>query len=191
MPNTNRPSGFTPVRRLSGGLFDISSCVKMKKEASVVMCIGDPVVRTGTAEAVTGIPLVTCAVGSEGTPGTVTGVVVAIDPIRSNLYQKYLGTGDTGYVFVCCDPDVVYEIQENALGPLAITDVGNGVNFTWTAGDTTLGLSKVVLKGDGGSAGTQCKILQLVQRPDNALGIYARWEVMIDKSTDRATSTLI
>lgn len=189
MANSNRPFGFRAIRRLSGGLFDVSSCVRMKKEASEVMCIGDPVVRTGSSEAVTGIPLVSHAIGTEGTPGTVTGVVVAIEPLRNNLYQKHLGTSDSGYVLVCCDPDVVYEIQTDATG-LAVGDVGNGFNFTWTAGDTTLGLSKVILAIASG-AGTQCKILTMSQRVGNELGAYSVVEVMIDKSTDRATSTLI
>lgn len=195
MANLNRPNGFQPIRRLGGGRFGVDSCIIMFKAGSEVMVPGDPVVATAAGDTTTGYTKVVHAPGTEGTPATITGIVMGILPPQAGttnlsiLNQAGYNTGDTGPVLVNCDPDVVYEIQEDATGPLALTNLYQECNFLWAAGDTTRWISNVVLNATNVGTGNQCKILAFRQRLDNAIGIYGRWEVLINASTNRAVST--
>ena len=185
MANTNAPFGFLPVRRLSGK--DIA-LRKVKKEASTIIGIGDPVVHTGSAEAGTGIALVDRAVGSEGTPGTITGIVVGIDPLRSDLTKQYYAAADTGYLLIAvADSDLVCEIQEDSVGgALAVTDVGQGFQMIVTNANTTTGRSKVMLDSSTGTTTTsssQMMVLGKSQRPNYTIGNYCVFEVTFTRPT--------
>lgn len=187
MANVNRPFGFKPVRYLSGQPYS-GAVSRYKKEASVIIGVGDPVVLSGSAEAVTGIPLVTRAAAS----GTITGVVVAIEPNRADLSKKHLAAADTGYVLVADEPDLVFEIQEDSdSSNIAITDVGEFCDMIVADANTTTGLSNVMLDSSNAGTGDNCRILGLVQREDNELGANAKWEVMINEHTYKAVSTPI
>lgn len=188
MANVDRPFGMRPVRYLSGKAYT-GACKRYKKEASTIIAVGDPVVLTGTAEAVTGIALVDRAAAGSG---TITGVVVGIDPVRSDLTKNHLAAADAGYVLVADDPDLVFEIQEDSVGSnLAVTDVGEFCDIVVANADTTTGMSQVELDSSNAGTGDQLRILGMVQREDNELGANAKWEVMINEHTMRAVSTPI
>lgn len=188
MANVDRPFGFKPVRYLSGAPYT-GAVRRYKKEASTIVGIGDPVVLTGSSEAVTGIPLVDRAAAGSG---TITGVVVAIDPIRGSLEKQYLAAADQAYVLVADQPDLLFEIQEDSdSSNIAITDVGEGCDIVVANADTDSGISQVELDSSNAGTGDQCRIMELVQREDNELGANAKWLVMINEHSYRAAQTMI
>lgn len=189
MANTDKPRGLRPVSHLGGTGFNVR---RYKKEASVILAPGDPVVLSGSAESDTGIPLVTRATGSEGTPTTITGVVVAIDPNRADLTKKHLAAADTGYVLVADDPHTLFEVQDDGAGDtLAITDVGQGGDLVVGNADTTRGLSIVELDTSTVGIDAQVQIMEVVQREDNEIAANAAVIVRINEHTYKAAGTLI
>lgn len=189
MANADNAFGLKPVRYSSGRAYT-GAARKYYKSASVILGIGDPVVLSGTAEAVTGIPEVTRAAAASG---TITGVIVGFDVRPNALSQNHMAAADTGYVFVCDDPDVVFEIQEDSVGSnLAVTDVGEFCDLA-TVGNasTSTGRSSVELDSSNAGTGDQLRIMGLAQRDDNAIGANAVWEVMINEHTYKAVSTPI
>jgi hypothetical protein len=198
MANQDAPFGFKPVRMLSGPF--TGAVNKYRKEASVILGLGDPVVLTGSASAAgtnnateDGIPLVTRA--SAGS-GTITGVVAYVD-IDSGTAQrsestKHMAAADTGSVYVYDDPMTVFEIQEDSdTENMVVGDVGEGVDIVVANADTNTGLSNVELNSDNAGTGDQCQVLRLAQRPDNELGANAVWEVLINEHTYKAAGTMI
>lgn len=188
MANVDRPFGLKPIRYLSGQPYT-GAVRRYKKEASTIIAPGDPVVLTGTAEATTGIPLVDRAAAGSG---TITGVVVAIDPNRGDLSKTHLAAADDGYLLVADEPDLLFEIQEDSdASNLAVTDVGEFADIVVVDADTTIGLSKVELDSSDAGTGDQVRIMELVQREDNAIGANAKWVVMINEHTYKSVSTPI
>ena len=191
MANTNIANGFTPVMMADGKpYYGIGKkYYKDSAVANMVIAVGDPVIRVTASSDPLGGPSITRATtGSE-----VTGIVVGIEPVRTNLAQVgYLGTGDSGYVYVEDDPYVIYEVQEgNSTGaagtPLTIANaVGQCINScTAVAGNTTIGRSKYNIDNSALGTSTYTWIIKgLVQRSDNAVGSYAKWLVQANKSTE-------
>ena len=192
MANVDRPHGLKPVRMISGVAYN-GSVRRYKKEASVILAPGDPVVLTGSAEAATGIPLITRAQGTEGTPTTITGVVVAIDPIRGDLSKKHMAAADTGYVLVADNADLLFEIQEDGAGdPIDVNDVGEGCDILVGDANTTIGLSVVELDSSNAGTGDQVQIMEFVQREDNEVdSANAKIIVRINEHTYRGVGTMI
>ena len=186
MANLDTRGGFIPLDRLNGGNWT-GQLRRYKKEASVILAPGDPVVLTGDSTA-DGVPLIDRAASASG---TITGIVNHIDPIRTDLSKKHMAAADTGFVYVIDDPTVLFELQEDSDGgSLAGTDVGRGADIIVANANTTTGISQVML--DSSTAGqAQVQIMGLVQREDNAIGTYARWIVRINEHTYNATATLI
>ena len=190
----SRPYGFRPVGTLNGTSWQ-GQVFTYKKEASVIITTGDPVVLAGSAEAGTGIATITRAQGSEGTPGTITGVVVGIAPIRSDLSKTYLAAADEGYVRVCVGANVLYQIQEDAVGGnIALTSIGQGADMVVADGDTTTGYSQTLI--DSSTAGTdaQLQLLGIVQNTDELSSIgsgFQNFIVRINENTFAGAGTLI
>lgn len=188
MANLDRPHGFDPVRYLSGVPYN-GSVRRYKKEASTIIAKGDAVVITGTAEATTAIPLVDRAAAGSG---TITGVVIAIDPLTTDLSKTHLAAADTGYVLVADNPELLFQVQEDGdTDPIAITDVGEGCDIIVADANTTLGLSVMELNSDNAGTGDQVQIMELAQMADNALGAYAEWIVRINEHTYNSVATMV
>ena len=191
MANTSAPFGFRPVRSLNGAP-ESGAVRRYKKEASVILAPGDPVVLTGSSEAVTGIPLITRAQGTEGTPTTITGIVVAIEPVRTDLTKKHLAAADTGDVLVCDDPHMLFVIQDDGVSDTpAVTDIGEAADLIVANANTTVGRSQVMIDGSDIGTGDQVQLLEFVQREDNEIGAYAKWLVRINEHTYAAAGTII
>jgi len=196
--NFYAPNGLRPVKYLSG-LPYTGAVTRYKKEASVILAPGDPVVVAGGAETSipSGVPLITRAATSSG---TITGVVVGIAANPINLYKIYMAAADTGYVYVADEPNLLFEAMEDSGGTsggtdIAASDVQNGVDINVSNASTTTGLSQCMLKSSStaanGGSGFQCRIFELAQKPNNAIGDFARWNVMIHDHTYKAEATLI
>lgn len=183
MANVDAPMGAEIKRHLHGAPFN-GQVRRYKKEASVILGMGDPVVLTGDSDS-DGVALITRA-GGTGAITTITGFVVAIDPVRTDLSKNYFAAADQGYVLVADAPDLIIEMQEDSVGgALAGTDVGQGCDLVAALdADTTTGRSKFEIDSStAASSGVQLRIMQLAQRDDNAIGTNANWDCMVVEHT--------
>lgn len=181
MANVNAPRGFTPIRN---SLMGDSSVNRYYKDASVILGVGDPVVRTASSSDPEGGPEVTRAT----TGSYITGIVVGIEPIRSNLAQVgYMAAADAGYVLVADDPDQEFEVQETGSGTaLAITDIGKHIDaITATNANTTLGRSVYQIDNNAKATDNTFIIRRLATTPNNEVGLYAKWIVGVNLHTER------
>lgn len=185
MANSDATRGFIPVSDASGRPW--SGAARRYYVAvgdTTNIFIGDPVALTGTGDAF-GVPAVTLATagaGSSAGDGPV-GVVVGYENLTSdNLSRTYRPGSTAGYLLVCDDPNTLYEIQEDSdSATLAVTSIGLNANFIIGTGNTTTGVSATEL--DSNTAATtatlDCRIVGLVQRPDNEIGANAKWLVKL------------
>lgn len=194
MANTSIINGFKPVRHLDGTPYNGGYNRYYKGTTAGILCVGDPVIAlTASSDPLGGAEIVRATTGD-----AITGVIVGFDPTTSNLHKSgYYLAADTGYLYVCDDPFVMYEVAEtNSTGgagtPLAITNIRNYINScTAINGNTTLGVSNYSI--DNGSYGTSTgtwRLERLVQRADNAVGSYAKWLVSVALSTQVGDSAL-
>lgn len=178
MANSSNASGLRPIRHRNGAAYQGQTRrYYIPATDGTAVYVGDPVKSAGSADA-NGVPTVAQAAAGD----TIRGVVVAVEAeTRDSL--TYRAASTARYVLVCDDPDVVFEIQEDSVGgALAAANVGNNADFVVAAGSTVTGRSGVML--DSSTATTSSanlRILRLVQREDNAIGNYAKWEVMINE----------
>lgn len=202
MANLDAPRGFVPVRYLSGAPYN-GAVSRYRKEASVILGVGDAVVLSGTSSTAgtnnaptDGVPLVTRAAAASG---TITGVVMWCEIDSSNdryTHAKHMAAADTGYVYVADNPMLVFRIQEDSVGnELIRTDVGEGVDIVVVNADTNTGYSAMEIDSSTSAAqignADQLRLLELDQREDNAIGAQADWLVMINEHTYAGVGTMI
>jgi hypothetical protein len=190
MANANRPSGFSPVGYLNGAswngqarLYSIAAAY-----AAQALYIGDPVISSGTADA-RGVPGIVRGAAT----GALRGVIVGLGTREglmanpSNLditYRPAAAQATDWYAMVVDDPNVVFEIQENAgATPLAATEVGlNQISVAGT-GNGYLSGWLLACTTDATAATTatlQLRLLGLARRTGNDFGNYAKWLVQIN-----------
>lgn len=187
MANANRPSGLSPVRYLNASPYNGAvNFYWIPSTDGTVIAVGDPVASGGTASAV-GIPTVTLA--TAGSPirgvvmaiGAATGESVYVDPDALGL-RVIPATKTKNYVVaVADDPNIIFEVQEIGTGTqLTATEVGlnanlvagtnNGYVSGWLIDNTT----------EAVTATLNVRLLRLSQKPNNAFGAYAKWDVLIN-----------
>lgn len=185
MANVNAPRGFTPVKYRSGKAYT-GAAKRYYKSASVILGVGDPVIRAADSSSPDGFAAVTRAT----TGGAITGVVVGFEPKRSDLTSLCMAAADTGYLLVADDPDLLFMVQEGTGGtPLAVTNIGECINsITAVNANTTTGRSKYAIDNSALSAGNTFRLEELVQKEDNAVGDSALWLVSVSLSTEVTAS---
>lgn len=189
MANANRPTGLVPLEYLDGSPYTGKARMFYIASTDVnAYAIGDPVVMSGDGDGagVAGITLATAGTGNVvlgaivgaggivyGGPGAVPGAIetTVIPATKTRAY----------YVLVSDDPNIVYTLQEGGAGA-ALTAASIGTNFNLLSGTNTGYVSGWTLDNASGNTGStrQLQLLGLLQRPDNALGAYARWKVRIN-----------
>lgn len=187
MANEDKPNGLRPVRHLNGMPWN-GQVERMYVQAAYAtkLYVGDAVVSGGSADA-DGVPdVVQAAAGDVDIIGVITGIEFNPD----NLMAVNAPASTAGYVDVCIDPDVIYEIQEDSdTSTLAVTNVGENADIIVGAGNDTTGASGMELDSSSSVATTaQLRILKLVQNPKNAIGANAKWEVMINEHAFKITA---
>ncbi len=182
MANAIAPYGLKPVRYLSGapynGAFNLYS---VAAGYGTAIYIGDPVVDIGTGQTINGG--VYKDVQLAATTDVMTGVVIGVLPTtRDSL--TYRAASTQRLLMVADDPNLVFECQEQSTGtPLAVDDIGFNISFNAGTPSTYTGLSGLTLKTDT-EANTNTlalKLIGLVNRPDNAIGLSANWLVRINR----------
>lgn len=197
MANVDSPFGLRPIRHKSGAPYNgAARPYYVPAGYATALFIGDPVVKTGTANtAVVKVPgggsfqIATLPeINKSATGGPVTGVIVGFAANPDNLSLVHRPASTERVAFVCDDPDIVHEIQADSAGALAATDIGNNADFIFThSGSTTTGLSGVELSqaSIAATAGLALKILRAVNREDNEpTSVNGKFEVMINDHTD-------
>jgi hypothetical protein len=184
MANNDTPFGFKPVKHLNGSSWNGQANVYyIPSTDNVATFIGDAVKSAGAADATGKYPTVTQATAG----AAVRGVVIAfgdnpytmIHPDSPN--RSYRPASTAMYCLVVDDPQVIFEVQEDSdANSITAAMVGLSTNFVVGSGSTSTGKSAMEL--DSSDTGTDttgnCRILRLVNRDDNDLGDFAKWQVL-------------
>lgn len=197
MANSNAPRGFVPVQYIYGASYTgkVNMYLCPSTDGTAVF-VGDMVKSGGTAGAagvmvngqdVEGLSTIAvCAAGD-----TMRGVVVGFLPLQSDLTVKHRAASTNRIALVADDPNLIFEVQEDSVGNnIAATQVGNNFDLAYTAGSATTGLSGAMLDSSD-SSGTSTagfRLLGLSKRPDNAIGTYGKWLVMINEHELKSTT---
>jgi hypothetical protein len=184
MANLNTPFGFKPVKHLTGAPWNgkVNTYYVPSTDGTAIFK-GDAVKGAGSADASGKYPTVAQATAAANIRGVVVGFgdspYSILHPDTPN--RDYRPASTAMYVFVVDDPFVIFEIQEDSVGNSITADmVGLSTDIAVGSGSTVTGKSAITLdSSDTATAAGQCKILRAVDREDNALGNYCKWEVTI------------
>lgn len=160
---------------------------------AVAIYVGDFVKLTGEGadnEIGESLPVVAQAEGTEGTPDTkLLGVVVGFAPNSSYLNQVYRTASTLRTVYVCDDPYAEFEIQASSDAAITGADYGANADFVVGTASTVFGTSGIELDQTSITSSTaQLRILGLVKRPDNELGLHAKLRCMINEHAFKQTA---
>ena len=189
MANANRPAGFIPVQYLNGAPWNGQArTYSIPAAYTTALYIGDPVISGGSADA-NGVP--TVALGAA--TGALRGVIVGIGQGETDIanivnpnitYRPAAAQAADWFCLVVDDPNVLFEIQENAgtqqlaaadigLNTVPILAAGNGFVSGWTLASYTDATPAT-------TATLQLRLMGLVRRQQNAFGAYAKHLVQIN-----------
>jgi hypothetical protein len=177
MANVSRVNGFRPVKHLNGSPWNGQTNKYWVAAADgTALFVGDLVKLSGTADVDGNASAIQAAAGN-----TCIGPVVWMEPNPLDLTQNYrpasqnLANQNAGrWVYVADSPDLIMEAQEDAVGgTLAVTNIGQNVEFIVAAGSTTTGQSGMQV--DSSTANTTStltlRLMGFSQRPDNEVGV--------------------
>lgn len=204
MANKDTPFGLRPIRHKNGAPYNGAfNPYFVPASYGTALFIGDPVVKTGTSNtaAVTAPGAGAFPIGTlpevnkaaAGDTNAITGVIVGFAPSPTNLGLNYNPASTARVVYVCDDPDVVFEIQADGAIPAASVGL-NAVLIYTHAGSTVTGLSGAELDttsdAPAADASNQLTIQRIVNREDNTPNlIHNKIEVKINQHTE-ADNTL-
>tara|TARA_R110000824_G_scaffold351671_1_gene538665 strand:- start:299 stop:850 length:552 start_codon:yes stop_codon:yes gene_type:complete len=174
MANADAAFGFVPIRHMSGNAPRTNQYT----------------IASGLAENIFTGDLVIIIAGGTITPHTATevnniGVFAGCSYTASDgsyVYSEYWPSGTTAtdiiaHVYDC--PYTVFKAQ--SAGTTAQTNIGNCCDIVAGAGATLTGQSGFELSGTMAAAAATCKIIALVDSPENAFGANAVMEVLINE----------
>lgn len=184
MANTNTPVGLKPLREAGSGVHNggLNMYYHPASDATALY-IGDPVVKSGSADAA-GVPGCVRAAAA----GPITGVVQGFVPDGVTNTAGYGAASTAFYVLVDDDPDAIFEIQDNT--GIAAADVGLNASMTLAAGNAYSKRSGVTLDAatKAATATLPLKIVGLSLRPGNDFGAYNKLLVKINNHTEANAS---
>mgnify|MGYP003646593022 FL=1 len=195
MTNANTPFGLRATVNSYGGQ-PVVNAYYIPSTYATALFVGDPVVKTGTANSNTiiadreyqpgSLPEINKA--TAGTTNLITGVILGFAFLPTDLAKTYNPASTERVALVCDDPAQLFEIQcETAGTALAITEIGLNANLVYAeSGSTLTGLSGAEL--DTSTPATtqdfQLKIKRIIDRGDNELGTHAKVLVSINQHTE-------
>jgi hypothetical protein len=197
MANSDIPAGLRPVGHLMGASWNGKANVYyIPSTDDTDTFIGDLVTLEGSADATGKYPTVAQHTAADtANVGVIIGFgkdpSLMADP--DNLSMKYREGGVAMYCLVVDDPFVIFEIQEDSVGgSIAATSVGLATNIVVGSGSTTTGKSGMELDSSDVSTDTAgtCRLLRIVNRPDNELGDHCKWQVLIAEHAYREQATV-
>ena len=185
MANLDRPCGLKPLGYLNGSPWNGKFRIYYKAAAlAEAIFIGSPVKLAGSADALGKYPTIQLA----GAGGPILGAVVGFGNTPNivadvtNLSLKHSPTLTANYVAVVDDPSVIFEIQEDSSTTFTADSVGCNADLTTESGNTTTGKSTVEIDcaTETTTSTLEIRILRLIDRVDNELGTYSKWEILIN-----------
>lgn len=187
MANVNQPKGFVPSRYQNANPYTGAFNTYCIPSSDVNQYNVGDAVKTVVGGDANGIPNVTKAAGTDAVRGVIIGYVVAgvnnpsLVGVNLDLtLQNIPATKSKAYyVMVADDPDILFEVQDDGLSALTQTSANKNASFT-VANPTSPGQNSasVLSTASVGTVNTlNLKIMGLVQKPDNAYGVYAKWLV--------------
>ncbi len=186
MTNANYVFGARVIRSLHGNQVGFHNYVVDSNDGTALY-MGDLVKVTGTSmqnEYGQYLPIVTQAAAGNA----VIGVVVGFLPSRLYENQIYRTASTLRTAIVADDQDLIFEMQDNGTGVVA--DVESNTDVVVASGSTYTGMSGMQLNGS--TVGTEntkvIRILRLLEKPDNALGLYNKYECMFNLHQRRITT---
>jgi hypothetical protein len=206
MANINAPSGLAPVMYRNGNPWNGQARLYAVIAGDTNSYYAGDVVKidaTNFADT-NGIPYVTRATAGNVARGVVVAVGTAIPygyqggPFvnPADLTKAYRPSGSQSgnyYVAVVDDPDVIFEVQEDATStPGTATQMTKNANFTAANPATGVYVSAFTLNSNtyNTTATLNLKVLQAVQRPDNTpYSAYQRLLVLLN-SHDFSSGTV-
>src|SRR5205807_2539354 len=170
MANTNKPSGLTPVRYLSGADWDgRGNLYHIDSGDTHAFYPGDPVdlvagVETISGEAL-GLPTISVGVAAAANVGVVLAVGIAprggpyINPADLTKVWRPAAAQSVGwFALVADDPNIIFEIQEGGTGTLlTVAATSKNANFALAAPATGVAVSGAFL--DNGTPPTTTSTL--------------------------------
>lgn len=185
MANTDAAFGLRPVGHLFG--MDWNASVKkcfVHASYATALFIGDPVALQTEADHLdtTGKHL-SVKIAGAGDSEPVLGVIVAAEPNRSDLTKQYIPASTGGYVYVCTDPNVIYQIQDDGDGTPAKTWIGANADLASGSGSSTTGIGAWELDASTTPDANDSRSLFILGLSDiegNELDDYAIWDVLIN-----------
>ena len=186
MANTDAAFGLKPMRHRDGSPYNGAfKRYYIGTGDSNNLFIGDVVALagSGSAEGVPGIVRATAGAGSSAGDGPV-GVVVGFENLTSdNLSRTYRPASTAMYVYVADSPNLMYAVQEDSAGgAISVDSIGLNANIIIGTGNTVTGTSAVELDSNTAAvtATLDCRIHEVLQRPDNEVGVNAIWLVSLN-----------
>tara|TARA_Y100000389_G_scaffold48158_2_gene43387 strand:+ start:9209 stop:9760 length:552 start_codon:yes stop_codon:yes gene_type:complete len=174
MANADAAFGFVPVRHMSGNAPRTNQYTITSGLAENIftgdLCIltADGVVTPHSATEVNNI-------------GVFAGVSYTASD-GSYVYSEYWPSGTVAtdiIAYVYDDPYTVFKVQ--SAGSPAQTNIGNCADAVAGAGSTTTGQSGFEISGTMAASAATCKLIALVDSPENAFGANAVMEVLINE----------
>lgn len=169
MPNVDWPRGLWPIRHLTGGEIRTN---EYTVTTGATIYIGDVVEwdsagTVGVAEANDGV--------------TVIGVAAQ--------YVDDSGSAGGLKILIYDDPDIVFGIQQETGGTVAVADKGLNANHVAGSGNTTTKFSGHELSQTVATGVAQLIILGLIETPDNDWGLNANLEVIFNEHRLKGAGT--
>lgn len=178
MANANKPIGFRPVKHLNGSPYNgQANLYYVAAGEANNIAIGDLVKLSGTSDA-NGVPgVIRCGAAAD----VYVGSVVGFKPYPSDLAKNYRPASTAYYLYVADSPDIVFEVQADAVVNAA--DVGLNFDPTVTAatvtGNTAVSNMQIAGATKAVTATLGFKLVGLVQREDNDItSTNAKWHVI-------------
>lgn len=181
MPNLNGPSGFKVAKHMSGGTANRLSRYHIAGAYNTNIVSGDAIIPVGTSKNVQ-----RPAAATDRLIGVFDGCFY-LDPNQSQPQYNRLWPASQAVVAgslpdcqVYDDPNTLFEAQMSAAFTLA--GIGSLADLVIGAANTSIKISADAIDSATlDAAGTVFRIDDLINRPDNAVGSFARVLVKISK----------
>lgn len=189
MANVNAPYGLLPIRYQGGAAYTGAANPYFATGATGAIFVGDPVVMAGAANTTEfqgyapGM-LATVTVALDGDADVKLGVCVAVLAADSTSVPYRVNSTDR-IIMVADEPNLIFRGQTNAASTAwAGTDVGSYASMLVGSGSTVTGKSGWTFDTtdvpDNNDPSNELLILNLSRIPNNAIGAYSQWDVMIN-----------
>lgn len=187
MANSDIAKGLVPFKHKNGAPYNGAvRSYYVPSTYGTALFIGDPVVKTGTSNTtfVQGSrpgSLAEINKSAFGATNRITGVIVGFKAVtaESSIYNP---ANTERVVFVADDPELSFEIQDDASATLDATAIGLNANLVDGAGNAFTGKSGVEFDAStvAADATFQLVIDRLIDREENDLGNNAKFSVRIN-----------